>query len=581
MTKIRKIKEKISSIKNKTLKSVKKFKNSDFAQNVGQKIDENVSKAKSSKILRNIKDFILVRTSEEDDVIDLTPTKKGDKTTDEYGIEKDVEKNEQKINEAKSEFKMADFEDVKQFFRDLKKFLFATSAEEAGYRIKSESTLKKQVRPAVIFALISIGATIFIFMIWGALAPLDSASIANGFIIPSSKPKIIQHLEGGIIKEITVEEGDHVKVGQTLMVLDPTNFKADATSSLSNIRIHLVNERRLIAESLGEKKIDFTSEYLDPNDKEVQLLIKNQEELFASKNATIQAIVDTYKKKIEGLKAEIVGYERRLKSLNDQLVTTEQQLEHTKVLYKKKLVTESDMAMIQNRSYELEGHIAEITSRINSTNENISATEAEMLSRIEDNKMKIQDEYKENHRRLLEYIEHYQKTQHQFDRTVIKSPVDGIVTHITFHTVGGIIPPSSNRIMDIVPENDELIAEVEIRPQDIDHVKVGMEAKVQLTPYKQRLVPRIGGKVIYVSADKIDRQATQQQSLTGEPVQMGGPYYVARIKLDHAEIERLNAEVKLQAGMPVTAFIVEGERSFLYYMMSPIIDSFHKAFKEA
>jgi len=152
------------------------------------------------------------------------------------------------------------------------------------------------------------------------------------------------------------------------------------------------------------------------------------------------------------------------------------------------------------------------------------------------------------------------------ERSEIKSPVDGVVTDMQYHTIGGVIA-SGHKILDIIPQDGNLIVEAKVKLQDIDSIYPGLLAKVQLGAYKSRLVPRIEGKVIYVSADK----STDQQ---------GNSFYITRIEIDEEQFNRLSATIKLHPGMPVTVFIVKGTRTFLEYLISPIRDSFFKAFKE-
>jgi len=155
------------------------------------------------------------------------------------------------------------------------------------------------------------------------------------------------------------------------------------------------------------------------------------------------------------------------------------------------------------------------------------------------------------------------------ERKVVKAPVSGIVADLQVHTIGGVIAPGA-KIMDIVPEDQKLIVESEVNTQDIESIHVGMIAKISVDAYKSRLVPRLNGKVIYVSADKTFDPRNPQVP----------PHYIARIEIDDNEINNLVADVKLYPGMPVSVFIVKGTRTFLQYLLSPITDSFYKAFKE-
>ena len=152
-------------------------------------------------------------------------------------------------------------------------------------------------------------------------------------------------------------------------------------------------------------------------------------------------------------------------------------------------------------------------------------------------------------------------------RTVIRSPQAGKITGLKFHTRGGVINPGAP-IMDVVPQDDQLIVEARVKVQDIDLVHKGLAAKVMLSAYKSRFVPRLAGKVIQVSADRF----TDERS--------GEAYYLARVSIDDGTLAKLSKHVELYPGMPAEVFITTGESTLLQYLASPIIDSFRRSFKE-
>lgn len=493
-----------------------------------------------------------------------------DTDADKNSTAKDIVKN--------AEAEILDFKlikkEAKEFFSHMKKFLFAKNAEDAKYRLVIEKTLKLQLKPAIKVGFMVVSVMVFVFFIWGILAPLDSASIAPGVLVPNGKSKVIQHLEGGIIDQFLVKDGDEVKANQDLLVLNPIKAKSEKTLLLSRLRVFLIEERRLIAESMNQDIIDLNSDYLDKeildmNVEEVKVIAKNQIDLLKAKNNAYMENINRLRKQIEAKQHEIISQESMLKSYKSQIDMLHKQFQNIENLQKKGLATMQHLVSAQQAYRDIEGRVGHSIASISSANEVINASEAEILYYIESRKSEIQDKYKEVHRQLLETNEQYQNSKDILKRTVIKSPIDGIISNIGFHTIGGVVGQGM-KIMEVVPRNEELVAEVQVKIQDIDNVKLGMETKVQLDAYKQRLVPRISGTVIYISADKVGPEPNNPNI-----------YYIARVRLNADEIKNLNATVKLQAGMPITAFIVEGTRTFLYYLVSPILESFHRAFKEA
>ena len=300
-----------------------------------------------------------------------------------------------------------------------------------------------------------------IFVIWASFAPINSSIIANGEIILTANKKVISHLEGGIIEKIKVKEGQFVKVGDELILLNTVQVRAKIQQTKEGIR---------------------ASEF--------------------QKTASI--------KRISALKQELNIVEELMKDANSSL---------------------SRQLDLQKQLHEAEGKIGELDA-------NIASLQNELIS-----------------------------NRHILERSVIKAPVEGFVMDLKHQTLGGVIAPASE-IMFIVPQNDIMIAEVKVKPQDIDLLTEGMLAKVQLTAYKSRLMPKLDGKVVNVSADSF------KNDMTGEV------YFKARIEIPESELKKLTQDIKLSLGMPVTAFVITGSRTMLQYLITPISESGFKAFRE-
>ncbi len=465
---------------------------------------------------------------------------------------------------------LADWEAIKKFFHDLKSFLFAESIEGAEYSIKELIQLENQVRSPIIFGFISMGVALGFFVVWGGLAPLDSAAIAGGSIMLSQDRKIIQHSGGGIVDKILVKEGEFVNEGQELMVLNASEARAHVYITLSALRMNFVVEKRLIAEIYDLHTVDFNDPLLDPDSLEVQALIKNQTALFETRRQSLQGAIGVLNQQLQQELEMIGGQEVQLKSKDAQLVLAKDQLAAVKALLDKGLTTKSSLRDAQNRVEAFNGEIGAYRADVAGRKQKIEEIKLKIADVRNRYQVEIAEQYRDIHAKVLELEERHTAAKEVLDRTIIRAPKSGIITGLKVHTIGAVIG-SGQPIMDIIPQDDDLIVEAMIDPKDIDSVRVGNEVKVQLGAYKQKLVPRISGEVIYVSADKILQQLPDGR-------QMGS--YMAKIKLDQAALNRLNTDIQLQPGMPATVFIVKGTRTFLQYLMSPIIDSFHRAFKE-
>ncbi|WP_053332646.1 HlyD family type I secretion periplasmic adaptor subunit [Candidatus Jidaibacter acanthamoebae] len=457
---------------------------------------------------------------------------------------------------------------AKKLYEEINSFMKGATPEEAKYIMQHSLDLKKQIYKPIKFTFMVIGVAFGFFIVWGSLAPLDSAVIAPGHIVLSGNRKTIQHKEGGIIQAILVKDGEVVKENQPLVILNDTSDKARLQISLSRLRATKAIEQRLLAEKFDEEKIDFSDPIFDREVPEVEKIIKNQQSLFESKRKAYHGKKDIYNQKIVEQREQIKGSEAMLKSYESQHKILQEQYKNLETLFNKGYAKKTELLEQRRRVQELEGRVGQIKADIANAHEAISENQLHIISLENENQKEVDDELKETYSKILDLKEQYEADKDILERTVIKAPNAGIVTGLKFHTVGGVVGQGAP-ILEIIPQDDKLIVEAQVDPKDIESIREGLKAKVQLSAYKTRLVPRIDGEVIYVSADTVEDRSKQPPF-----------YYVAKIEIKPEAIESINYDIKLQPGMPAETFIIKGERTFLQYLLSPILDSFHKAFKE-
>lgn len=427
--------------------------------------------------------------------------------------------------------------------------------------------LKRQIHPPIKFAFVVIGIALGIFVFWGIIAPLDSAAVAPGFITLSGNRKTIQHLEGGVIEKILVKDGDTVLEGQELITLNDAAAKARVQIILSQLRTAKATENRLLAEKDRKPSVNYNDDIFDRTIPEVQKIINTQNELFETRTGSLKNKLDILSQKIVQYREQTKGLEVVAISLEEQNDILEEQVDSMQTVFDKGHGNKMELLELKKRFQEIQGRLGETKAHIATSEGSIVETHLQMLDLENENENKINDNLSEVQSHILSLQEQYQASKDVLARTTIKAPQAGIVTGLQYHTTGGVISPGI-RIMDIVPQNDELIVEAHVMPKDIESVKINSTARVQLSAYKTRLVPRVDGEVIYISAD-----------ILSDP-KMGTPYFLAKIKIDPKKLNSINYNVQLIPGMPADVFIVKGERTFLTYLMSPIMDSFHRAFKE-
>ncbi|MEZ5586106.1 MAG: HlyD family type I secretion periplasmic adaptor subunit [Sedimenticolaceae bacterium] len=395
------------------------------------------------------------------------------------------------------------------------------------------------------------------FFAWAALAPISSAVVAGGAIKIQGERKIIQHLEGGIIRELMVNEGDSVREGQVLIRLDGSKAEAVLEVQSAEYLSLLAKKSRLQAERNNLEEIQFAQPLLDKaDDPDVAELLEAERSLFADRKANIddqlrifESWVEGYKREIAGLKAQKVASEKQLFHINDELKSVE-------TLYKKGVVAKTRLLELKRTAAGLVGQTGSLTADIARAEQKIGEAELRGVSLQTERAESISNELSQVENSIRRIKEQLPAQHDVVDRLEIRSPRSGRVVNLHYHTAGGVISPSTP-IMDIVPEDEVLIVEARVQPIDIDALKPGMPAQITLTAYSQRKTPPVAGRLQQVSADRLDDPKT------------GESYYQAFVEIDKAALAELT-DVSLYPGMPVSVQFISGERTPLDYLLSPI-----------
>ncbi|MBO1074487.1 HlyD family type I secretion periplasmic adaptor subunit [Roseomonas marmotae] len=404
------------------------------------------------------------------------------------------------------------------------------------------------------------------FLLWSALAPLAEAAIAPGQIRSEGSRRTIQHLEGGIVREILARDGDKVKAGQVLMRLDD----AQSAASLEMLRGQhwalMAQFARLEAERHGASEITFPQKLLEAGDPRSLEAMTGQRTLFAARQASLIS-------QIQVLEARIAQHEATASSARAQIGSQQRQLELIKreeqdvrTLVAQGLERMPRLLALQRNVASLEGNMQDLIGQT----ERAAAAAAEarsQMQQVRDQRLAdVSTESREVRSRLNETEEKLGAAQDVVTRREIVAPEDGTILGSRFFNLGAVVKPGEP-VMELVPSRDRLVAEVELSPTDIDVVYPGLEAEVRLPAFKQRLVPFLHGHVTYVASDVTVDERTRAS------------HYRVQIVVDEDQLAKLE-NVALRAGMPVEAQIQTGSRSFLRYMIQPVLDSFHRAFRE-
>lgn len=404
------------------------------------------------------------------------------------------------------------------------------------------------------------------FYVWAASAPLEGAVVAPGVVNVDTSVRTIQHLEGGIIDEILVRDGDHVEPAQTLIRLQNTL----PSSNLNELRAQhyeaLATEARLIAEQARAGEITFPEELSSKfGDSAAQRAMTGQQNIFLSRRKVMEDRLTIFERTISGLETEIEGLEGQMVSSESRLTLLNEQLADVQSLYDRSLADKPRLLALQGSKAELEGNIAGYKSSIGVARQRIGETELRRSELQSSRDAEIDEQLRETRARAYELGQRLAAAQDVMGRTEIRSPVAGVISGLQVHTVGGVIA-AGQPLMDVVPVSDKLVVQATIDPLDIDQVVQGQDAQVWLLALNRRSQRPIDGIVQTVSADRLIDPQT------------GAPYYQARIELDRAEVEK--GTMPLQPGMSAEVMIHTGARTTLDYLLSPITQFMSRAMRE-
>jgi len=422
-------------------------------------------------------------------------------------------------------------------------------------------------RGAIVTGLVAV-VTFFVGLGgWAAYAPLAGAVVAPAVITVDGNRKTIQHLDGGIVKKLLVRDGSRVEVGQTLIVLDDTQAQASLdVLRQQNDQLRAL-EGRLLAERDGEPSVGFppelTARQAEPD---VRKLVATETRQFEIRRTSLDGQISVLRQKIEGMHEQIRGAEAQLAATNESIGLMSLELDDQHMLLRKGLTPRSKVLELERVASNLRGQKGEISGTIARVRQAIGETELQIIQARNDRRTEVARDLREAQAKIADVVPRLRAAEDVLDRTNVRSPYAGYVVDLGVFSVGAVIQ-RGDKIMDVVPSTNDLIAEASINVDDIDDVHPRMRAEMRFTAYKQRIMPIIHGDVINVSADRLADKRT------------GAPYYTAQIRVDDAELAA-SKNVTLYPGMAVTVMIQTRARTALDYLISPVIESFDRSFRQ-
>lgn len=428
----------------------------------------------------------------------------------------------------------------------------------------AEPPIRKTVIWGSAVALAFIGG----FTAWSVFAPLATSAIAPGQVTVESNRQIVQNLEGGIIDQFVVEEGDEVKPGDTLLKLDTTQAEAAWKLNRAQLDALEAQEARIVAERDGLETIYFPPRMVGQRgmNPDVEKILSGEETIFRTRADTVGNQLKILEQRIGQLRTQAGGVKAQERSAAAQLDFIAQEIRDVNFLLEKGLAQKPRLLALQRQAASLEGTVGELRAQLSRTEQQIGETELQILNLKNDRARTLAEELRAAQEKIADLEERLRAAADVLDRREVKAPIGGVVTDKKFFTVGGVIPPGAP-ILALVPKNDTMLIEARVNPMDIDIVQPGFVAKVRLSALRQRTTPPVDGTVRYVSADIMRDERTGQS------------WYTARVEVDRAQIDAI-PDAKLYPGMPAEVIIVTGERTLANYLFSPLTQSFNRAMRE-
>ncbi len=422
--------------------------------------------------------------------------------------------------------------------------------------VSHNKTLKSQ------FFLVMAMFTVISLIVWSAYGELDVVSFAPGEVVPSSRVKTIQHLEGGIIREILVKEGEKVKNGQSLVILESTSSNADVAEQTIHLKSLEITIMRLNAEIKGGKNLVIPEEIK----KSAPDLARNAVSMFQTRQNRVEnqirvqkELINQYRFQIEEIEARLSGNTSVRNFLEEQVGISQKLLQHNLSNRMNHLDLLKQLADIKGQQRVDQASLKKISASIKEAESRLALVRNTFIE-------EAQDELREVQRTAQMIYERLNKNEDSLRRTVLRSPVDGTVKSLMFVTIGGIVPPGG-AVAEVVPIDDRLIIEARLSVGDIGYVHTGQSVNVRLSSADGARFGHINGEVIHISPDStiLDK---------------GPPFYKIKITTEQDYFGKPEKPYNLFPGMLMQCSIITDKRTVIEYILSPFLLSFETALHE-
>jgi protease secretion system membrane fusion protein len=437
-----------------------------------------------------------------------------------------------------------------------------TSNEDDGPRASSDT--RAVARTGLLVLAVGFGG----FLLWAGLAPLDEGVPTMGMVTLDTKRKTVQHLSGGIVKEVLVQEGQQVKEGQPLLRLEGAVAKANYEAVRQRYLGYRAMQSRLFAEQAGRDSIDFHPDVKAAmNDPLIMQQVNTQQQLIQARRAALAADLQGIEESMQGLKEQLGSYQNILVQRRSQLALLTEELTNTRGMVKEGYAPRNRQLEVERMVAESNAAIADLTGNGLRVSRQVAELTQRSLARKQEYRKEIESQLSDVTREVQSDVEKFVAVTADLDRMEIKAPANGQVVGLTVQTVGAVLQ-AGQKLLDVVPDQQTLLLEAHIPPHLIDKVQTGLMADIRFNSFAHSPQLVVDGKVMSVSGD-----------LLTDPQQPQYSYYLARVQVTPGGMKTLGAR-QMQPGMPAEIVIKTGERSLLTYLMHPLTKRMAASMKE-
>ena len=434
--------------------------------------------------------------------------------------------------------------------------------EDDGPRASSDT--RSVARKGLMVLALGFGG----FLLWAGLAPLDEGVPTQGMVTLDTKRKTVQHLSGGIVKEVLVQEGQQVKEGQVLLRLDGAVAKANYEAVRQRYLGYRAMQSRLFAEQASRSDIDFHPDVKAAmQDPLIKQQVVTQQQLIQARRAALAADLQGIQENIQGLKEQLGSYQNILVQRRNQLALLTEELTNTRGMVKEGYAPRNRQLELERMVAESNAAIADLIGNSMRVNRQVAELTQRSMARQQEYRKEVESQLAEVTREVQSDVEKFVAVSADLDRMEIKSPANGQVVGLSVQTVGAVLQPGQ-KLLDVVPDRQILLLEAHIPPHLIDKVQAGLPADVRFNAFAHSPQLVVEGKVISISGD-----------LLSDPQQPQYAYYLARVQVTPSGMKTLGQR-QMQPGMPTEIVIKTGERSLLTYLLHPLTKRMAASMKE-